>query len=154
MNECGKSWRERQFEDAEFRRLYAHEEFIEEFLTNIEQEMEAQEVSQTELAKRMSCSVSNVSQLLQRTRNLTAGKMVDLAFHLGLRVSLSVDHLDGASWAAGNSAHRVARYSASGRNRTSWFLSNCDWNSLGTAGPADDSEPPEDGAPEGSRLAA
>jgi ribosome-binding protein aMBF1 (putative translation factor) len=80
--------------DPEFQRLYAREGFIEDFLTRVELEMDRQGISRAELARRMACAPSNITQMFHRTRNLTAATMIDVAFHLKLRSKLLFDPLE------------------------------------------------------------
>lgn len=85
------NWLDEQFQDPEFQRLYAREDLIEDFLGAVEEEMQRQGVSRSELATRLGCKPANVTQMFRRTRNLTASTMVDIAFHLGLRLKLQVE---------------------------------------------------------------
>lgn len=80
----GKGWVRSRLESPEFQRLLAREDYIEDFLDRIRDEMARQGVTKKDLADRMQCSPANVTQVMGRTRNLTASTMVDLAFHLGL----------------------------------------------------------------------
>lgn len=75
--------------DPEFQRLCAREDFIENFLTRVELEMKQRKISRAELARRMLCKPSNITQMFRRTRNLTAASMVDIAFHLKLCIKLT-----------------------------------------------------------------
>ena len=83
-----RGWLEDQLNDSEFQRLCAREDFIEDFLTYIENEMKKSNVSRTELARRMGCKPANVTQMFRRTRNLTAATMVDIAFYLKLQLQI------------------------------------------------------------------
>ena len=84
-------WLADKREDPEFQRLCAREDFIEDFLTHVELEMKRQRISRAELARRMECKPSNITQMFRRTRNLTAASMVDVAFHLNIRIKLIFD---------------------------------------------------------------
>lgn len=86
-----KGWLESNLEDPEFQRLLAREDFIEDFLNEIDRLMTEKKMKRAELARRMDCRPSHVTQLFRRTRNLTAATMVDLAFHLGVRVRVVVE---------------------------------------------------------------
>lgn len=88
MKKQTKGWLDDKADDAEFLRHLAHEDFIEDFLSYVEDEMTRTNVSRADLARRMKCQPSNVTQLFQRTRNLTSATMVDIAFHLKLRLRL------------------------------------------------------------------
>jgi ribosome-binding protein aMBF1 (putative translation factor) len=90
-------WLEDKKDDPEFLRLCAREEFIEDFLTRIENEMKRMGVSRAELARRMKCKPSNVTQMFRRTRNLTVATMVDVAFHLKLQLRLVFAKADRGS---------------------------------------------------------
>ena len=83
-------WLQSRLENPEFRRYLAREEFVEGFLNSVNQVMEQKKVSRAELARRMECKPANVTQIMRRNRNLTASTMVDIAFHLGLQLELSV----------------------------------------------------------------
>lgn len=76
--------------NEDFERLLAREDFIEDFLSAVEDAMAQQRVTRAELARRMKCAPANVTQLFRRTRNLTAATMVDIAFHLGLSLKLQL----------------------------------------------------------------
>jgi len=91
MNEkkMGKSSLSERLKNPEFLKLLEREEFIESFLDMVEEEMESQGVSQRKLAKRLGCGPANLSRILRRERNMTANTMVDIAFHLGLRIRLT-----------------------------------------------------------------
>jgi transcriptional regulator with XRE-family HTH domain len=91
-----KGWLEGKLEDPNFQRLLAREDFIEYFLTEIERTMREQKVTRAELARRMDCRPSNVTQLLRRTRNLTAASMVDLAFHLNLKLRVLIERRESS----------------------------------------------------------
>jgi ribosome-binding protein aMBF1 (putative translation factor) len=80
-------------DDPEFRKLYAREEIIEDFLNRIDEEMEKQGISRAELAKRMGCKPANITQIMRRTRNLTVATMVDIAFFLNLKLGLIIGSL-------------------------------------------------------------
>lgn len=88
MKKQNAGWLETKADDTEFLRHLAHEDFIEDFLSYVEEFMEKTNVTRAELARRMVCKPSNVTQLFQRTRNLTSSTMVDIAFHLKLRLRL------------------------------------------------------------------
>ncbi len=90
-----KGWLEGKLEDPNFERLVARENFIEYFLTEIDRIMREQKITRAELARRMNCRPANVTQLFRRTRNLTATSMVDLAFHLNLKLRLLVEQRGG-----------------------------------------------------------
>ena len=84
-------WLAKDLGDPEFQRLLAREEFIEEFLNHVDSKMKREGVTRAELARRMNCKASNVTQMFRRTRNLTASTMVDIAFHLELKLRLIFD---------------------------------------------------------------
>jgi transcriptional regulator with XRE-family HTH domain len=90
MNEEPTGWLDEKMEDASFRRLYEREKVIESFLNRIQQVMDRQSVTRAELARRMECSAANITQLMRRTTNLTVATMVDLAFSLDQKVTLSI----------------------------------------------------------------
>lgn len=87
MNELQeKGWLEDKAEDPEFQCLRAREDFIEDFLTQVEQLMRMQGITRIELARRMGWRPFHITQLFRRTRSLTAAAMSDLIFHLGARL--------------------------------------------------------------------
>lgn len=86
-NKAG-GWLEKDLQDPEFQRLCQREDFIESFLDYIEAEMKRLNITRAELARRMECRPSNITQMFRRTRNLTAATMVDIAFHLNLQMKL------------------------------------------------------------------
>lgn len=83
-------WLASRVGNEDFERLLAREDFVEDFLSAVEEAMAGQRVTRAELARRMKCAPANVSQLFRRTRNLTAATMVDIAFHLGLALKLQL----------------------------------------------------------------
>lgn len=85
-----QGWLERMTDDPEFQRLLAREDFIEDFLSEVERLMTEKGMTREDLARLMRCSTSNISQLFRRSRDLTASTMVDLAFHLGVHLQLIV----------------------------------------------------------------
>lgn len=86
-----KGWLESKLQDQEFQRLLAREDFVEDFLSEVHRVMTEKKVTRAELARRMNCRPANITQLFRRTRNLTAAMMVDIAFHLGVRVHAVVE---------------------------------------------------------------
>lgn len=80
--------------DPEFQRLCAREGLIEDFLTRVELEMAQQGINRKELARRMACAPSDITQMFQRTKELTAVTMIDVAFHLKLQVKLLFEPLE------------------------------------------------------------
>jgi len=83
-----KSWLDAKLSNRKVRRAYDREVFVEAFLREVEKLMEQQELSRSDLARRLECKPSNVTQLLQRTRNLTAETMADIAYSLNRRVEI------------------------------------------------------------------
>jgi antitoxin component HigA of HigAB toxin-antitoxin module len=66
----------------------ARKEIISGFLKLVEKAMREQNISRSELARRMGCKPSNVTQMLNSDRNLTIGTMVTIAFHLNAKFVL------------------------------------------------------------------
>lgn len=90
-NELKKSdWLEERLADPDFRRYLEREEVVESFLERIEEEMKHRKMSKKKLADALGCGLSNLSQIMRRERNMTVGTMVDIAFHLGLRLKLDL----------------------------------------------------------------
>lgn len=85
----------------------ATEDIIADFLRGVNQVMSDKGITRTELARRMNCSPSNVTQILRRRRNLTAARMADVAYHLGARVRLVVTPMIAAAILVGCGASDV-----------------------------------------------
>ena len=81
-----KGWLEKNKKNPEFSRYLAREDFIEDFLSAVEKMMAKKRITRSELAKKLGCKPPNITQIMKRTRNLTASTMVDIAFHLGYRL--------------------------------------------------------------------
>jgi len=79
-------WLAEEWDSPQFQRLYCREDFIEEFLSLVEHEMQERRVTRSELARRLGCQPANVTQMFRRTRNLTASTMVDVAYVLGFKL--------------------------------------------------------------------
>jgi ribosome-binding protein aMBF1 (putative translation factor) len=90
MNTRKKGWLESRSSQESFRRAFAREDAIENFLTVIEEEMVGKGVSRKQLAGLMNCRPANITRIMKRTANLTAATMVDLAWALGLKVCFVV----------------------------------------------------------------
>ena len=84
------NWLADQRSDPEFRRIYAREDLIEEFLHQIEAAMTKRKLSRADLSRLLGCSKANVTKIMRRTSNLTAATMADMAFAVGLRVRVSL----------------------------------------------------------------
>jgi transcriptional regulator with XRE-family HTH domain len=97
--EDAKGWLEAQLEDREFRRSYAREDLIEEFLHQVEEAMDRRGVSRRQLAALLGCSAANVTRIMRRTGNLTAATMADLAFALDLRLRIDLEPM--TDWTVG-----------------------------------------------------
>jgi hypothetical protein len=119
-NQNKGGWLDDKVDDPEFMRLYAREEFIEGFLTYVENEMKRTKVSRAELARRMDCKRSNVTQMFRRTRNLTAATMVDITFHLKLKLKLIFNEWSQARtlepvWWTTQAKHLLVHFTETGR---------------------------------------
>ena len=68
--------------------LRAREDFVSGYFQIVNGEMKRQGVKRSTLAERMGCAPANVTQILKQTGNLTAASMVDLAYHLGVKLKL------------------------------------------------------------------
>ena len=83
----------------ETRRLFAKEALILEVTEAIWELMEKHGRSKAELAKALGTSKSNITQLLDGSRNMTLGTLSDLAFALGLCVKVRFcDKSEAAQW--------------------------------------------------------
>lgn len=89
--ETKKGWLTANLEDWEFRRLYERELVAESFIVRIEDAMDEQKVTKTELAKRMECTSANISRAMRKTTNMTIATMVDMALSLNLRVRITLE---------------------------------------------------------------
>lgn len=89
--ETKKGWLTAKLENWEFRRLYERELVAESFITRIEDAMDEQTITKTELAKRMECSVANISRAMRKTTNMTIATMVDMGLSLNLRVKIELE---------------------------------------------------------------
>lgn len=83
-----RTWLQRVLADPAACRELARERVIEGFLTFVERTMEAKGVSRSELARRLGCKRSNVTQIMRRTRNLTVSTMVDFGLALGFEIRI------------------------------------------------------------------
>ncbi len=83
---------------AEARRHPAYWSYLTqlEFIDQIVEEMDAQNVSSAELARRMGTSRAWVSKVLRGENNLTVASMGKLAFALGLKVTTELAPLEEA----------------------------------------------------------
>ena len=92
-NTIERGWLETRLEDPKFRRAYARETLIEDFLFQLERTMDEKGVSRVQLAEKLGCSPANVTRIMRRTTNLSASTIADLAFVLDCRVRLHVEPL-------------------------------------------------------------
>jgi transcriptional regulator with XRE-family HTH domain len=74
--------------DPKRRRIYEREALAFEAAELISRLMEEQQVSKTDLARRVGTSKSHVTQLLSGSRNMTLRTLADLAFALGHKVEI------------------------------------------------------------------
>jgi DNA-binding Xre family transcriptional regulator len=72
----------RALQDPEVIRDMEYEWFVDEIIVKIEQAMEKQDMSRTDLANKLQCSPANVTQLLRHGSNLTLKSLVDIALAL------------------------------------------------------------------------
>lgn len=79
-----------------------------EFIDGICEQMDAQDVSSAELARRMGTSRAWVSKVLRGENNLTMASMGKLAFALGMRVKAELAPLDLEAEAAGPASEAAA----------------------------------------------
>ncbi|MBL8635462.1 MAG: XRE family transcriptional regulator [Myxococcales bacterium] len=86
-----KGWLTAKLENWEFRRSYERELAAELFLTQVEQVLTEQKLSKTELAKRMKCSLANVSRAMRKSTNMTVATMVDMSLALNLRLKIELE---------------------------------------------------------------
>lgn len=67
---------------------------LEGFLDLIEEKMQKENVTRTELAKRMKVTRAYVSQMFNKRSNLTQGKMFEVAEAMGLVVMITLKEKD------------------------------------------------------------
>lgn len=91
--ETKKGWLQANLENWQFRRLYQRELVAESFIVRIEDAMNEQHVTKTELAKRMECSSANISRVMRKTTNMTIATMVDMALSLNLGIRITLEPL-------------------------------------------------------------
>lgn len=91
--ETKKGWLTAKLDDWEFRRSFERELVAELFVSRIEHAMTEHGLNRTELAKRMECSLANVSRAMRKTTNMTIATMVDMALSLNLRVRVELEPL-------------------------------------------------------------
>lgn len=81
-------------ENRSNQKLFEQESLILEVTEAICSLMNEQGVTRTELAKRLCCSLSNVSQILDGENNFTARKVADILFELGARLTVATEPLE------------------------------------------------------------
>jgi transcriptional regulator with XRE-family HTH domain len=74
--------------DPKRRRIYEREALAFEAAELISRLMEEQQVSKTDLARRVGTSKSHVTQLLSGSRNMTLRTLAELAFAVGHKVEI------------------------------------------------------------------
>ncbi len=80
-------------QNQEHRRLYEQERLILEITEEICALMNEKDVSRAELAQRLGCSPSNVSQILDGDNNFTVRTIADCLLALGARLSIASERL-------------------------------------------------------------
>lgn len=78
----------------ERRRTFAQERLIVDVSEEIWGAMRAKGVSKADLAKKLGCSKSHVTQILNGRRNMTLRSLADICFHLGLQPSFLMRSAD------------------------------------------------------------
>ena len=82
------NWLEKQMEKPEFRRLLATEDFIEDFMNEADRRMKEKGMNHKQLAKMLGRDPYHITIVMQRRREITASMMANIAFHLGMKLSL------------------------------------------------------------------
>ena len=83
----------------EARKLFTKEALLLDVTEAIWEAMEKRGLNKVQLADALGTSKSNITQLLDGTRNMTLGTLSDLAFVLGLRVNVRLcDKSEMVSW--------------------------------------------------------
>jgi plasmid maintenance system antidote protein VapI len=130
-----QGWLQSNLQDPKFQRLYQREDLIEDFLGGIEEELERQGLSRKDLAERLGCRPANVTQIMRRTRNLTANTIVDIAFALGLKLKLSMRYSrPTVTWSQTQNVVHVSTWKRAAMSRPD-FISD-DKGSLATSNDA------------------
>lgn len=88
-----KTLMERLKESVEEQRLFEQERAILEVTELVSRLMEEQNVSKAELARRLSTSKANVTQMLDGRRNMTVRTLADVLFSLGRALRASTQAL-------------------------------------------------------------
>ena len=91
--ETKKGFLTANLEDWEFRRLYERQMVAESFIVRIEDAMNEQQITKTELARRMECSAANISRAMRKTTNMTLATLVDMGLSLNFRVKIELEPL-------------------------------------------------------------
>ena len=81
---------ETYIKDKEFERIMMQENLIMDVTENFCDILEREKINKSTLAKFMGKTKGYISQLLGGGRNLTLRSMVDLAFHLGYEITITL----------------------------------------------------------------
>lgn len=92
--ETERSWLARELEDPEMRRIFEQERLAMAAANAIAEAMIEEGVSRAQLAERLGCSRSHVTQALSGNRNITVRTLADMAWALGRQVDLRLGALD------------------------------------------------------------
>lgn len=88
---------DRFLEDPESRRLFEQERLILDITESICAVMNERDVSLSELARRLGCSASNVSQMLDGENNFTVRTVADILMALESRLTVKVERISATA---------------------------------------------------------
>lgn len=88
-----EAWIERQTKDRKARKRYEEERLILWTTERIAHEMEARDLSKSDLAEILGTSRAHITQVLSGSRNMTLRTLGDLAFACGMRADVRLEPL-------------------------------------------------------------
>ncbi len=88
-----KSFLDNLIKELGSEKIYENEKLIFEVTEMIEQLMEDKKTNKSNLAQSLNVSISNISQMLNGTKNMTLKTVSDILFHLGERMTVAHESL-------------------------------------------------------------
>jgi len=110
----------KKHKEADFERLVAQESLILEATEEICRILETENISRSELARRLGKSKAFVTQVLSGERNMTLNTAADLAFALGHRFHVRALRGDARNWGVRLPLYLSVGPEASDLERTHW----------------------------------
>lgn len=98
MSEMNKAWVARQEESDESRRFHEQDRLSVWTMDNLAEMMERTNISKADLARKMGCSRSHITQLFAGNRNPTLNTIADIAYALGYRANIGLEKLRDGSF--------------------------------------------------------